>query len=120
MAQNRVGAAIAGIDHTQATALVVALAGGLTALAGAMLSPFFLAYPDVGVFPAVKAYVVVVLGGMGSTLGTIIAGLFLGVIESFGAFYISADYRDTFGFLLLILVLMLRPQGLFGQRGREV
>jgi len=62
----------------------------------------------------------VVLGGMGSMPGSIIASLTLGVLESFGAVYISYDYRDTFGLLILILVLLLRPQGLFGEKGREV
>jgi len=62
----------------------------------------------------------VVLGGMGSVPGAIIASLFLGVIESFGAVYISFQYRDAFGLILLMLFLLFRPQGLFGEKGREV
>jgi branched-chain amino acid transport system permease protein len=57
---------------------------------------------------------------MGSVPGSIIASLALGVIESFGAVYGSYEYRDTFGLILLILFLLFRPQGLFGERGREV
>jgi branched-chain amino acid transport system permease protein len=120
VAQNRFGAAIAGIDHARVSALVLALSGGIVALSGALLSPLFHAYPDVGAFPAVKSFVVVVLGGMGSIAGSIVGGLLLGVLENFGAIYVSYEYRDTFGFIILMLVLLLRPQGLFGERAREV
>ena len=73
-----------------------------------------------GSFPAVKSYVIVVLGGMGSMPGSIVASLALGVLESFGAVYLSYDYRDTYGLVILMLVLLFRPQGLFGERGRVV
>jgi branched-chain amino acid transport system permease protein len=68
----------------------------------------------------VKSYVIVVLGGMGSLPGSIVASLALGVLESFGAVYVSYGYRDTFGLVILVLVLLVRPQGLFGQQGRVV
>src|SRR5712692_791005 len=105
VAQNRLGAA---------------LSGALAALSGALLAPIINASPDVGAFPAIKSYVIVVLGGMGSMPGSIAASLALGVLESFGAVYLSYDYRDTFGLVILMLVLIFRPQGLFGERGREV
>jgi branched-chain amino acid transport system permease protein len=120
VAQNRFGATLAGIDTAGASSIVFALAGGLAALAGGLLSPIINATPDVGVFPAVKSYVVVVLGGMGSIPGAIIASLALGVLESFGAVYISYAYRDTYGLLILVLFLLFRPQGLFGVKGRDV
>jgi branched-chain amino acid transport system permease protein len=120
VAQNRLGASLAGIDTAKASGLVFALSGGLAAIAGALLSPVINASPDVGAFPAIKSYVIVVLGGMGSVPGSIVASLTLGVIESFGAVYGSYAYRDTFGLILLILFLLFRPQGLFGERGREV
>ena len=120
VAQNRLGASLAGIDTAKASAIVFALSGGLAALAGALLSPIINATPDVGAFPAVKSYVIVVLGGMGSIPGAAIASLILGVLESFGAVYISYGYRDTFGLVILILVLLFRPHGLFGERSREV
>jgi branched-chain amino acid transport system permease protein len=120
VAQNRLGASLAGIDAAKASSIVFALSGGLAALAGALLSPVINPTPDVGVFPAIKSYVIVVLGGMGSIPGSIIASLVLGVLESFGAVYISYAYRDTFGLVILMLFLLFRPQGLFGERGREV
>ena len=120
VAQNRLGASLAGIDTARASSLVFALAGALAALSGALLSPVINATPDVGIFPAIKSYVIVVLGGMGSIPGSIVASLALGVLESFGAVYVSYQYRDTFGLVLLILFLLFRPQGLFGEKGREV
>jgi branched-chain amino acid transport system permease protein len=120
VAQNRLGASLAGIDTAKASAIVFALAGGLAAISGALLANIFNPTPDVGVFPAIKSYVIVVLGGMGSVPGSIVASLVLGVLESFGGVYISYQYRDTFGLVILILFLLFRPQGLFGERAREV
>ena len=120
VAQNRLGASLAGIDTAKASAIVFALAGGLAAVSGALLANIFNPTPDVGVFPAIKSYVIVVLGGMGSVPGSIIASLILGVLESFGGVYISYQYRDTFGLFILILFLLFRPQGLFGEKARDV
>lgn len=120
VAQNRFGASLAGIDTAKASAIVFALAGGLAGMSGALLANIFNPTPDVGVFPAIKSYVIVVLGGMGSVPGSILSSLILGVLESFGGVYISYQYRDTFGLILLILFLLFRPQGLFGEKAREV
>ena len=120
VAQNRLGASLAGIDPARVSAMVFAGSGGLAAFAGGLLAPIINASPDVGVFTAVKSYVVVVLGGMGSIAGAVIASLLLGVAESFAAVYLSYDYRDTFGLVILILVLVFRPQGLLGERTRSV
>lgn len=120
VAQNRLGASLAGIDATRVTALIFAISGLLAALAGALLAPLINPSPDVGAFPAIKSYVIVVLGGMGSIWGAMISALLLGVLESFFAVYVSYDYRDAFGLLILILVLIFRPQGLIGEKAREV
>ena len=120
VAQNRLGASLAGIDTAKASNIVFTLSGALAGLSGALLAPIINASPDVGSFPAIKSYVIVVLGGMGSMLGSIVASLTLGVLEGFGAVYISYDYRDTFGLVILMLVLLVRPQGLFGEKGRDV
>jgi branched-chain amino acid transport system permease protein len=120
VAQNRLGASLAGIDATRATSMIFAISGLLAALAGGLLAPAINPAPDVGAFPAIKSYVIVVLGGMGSIWGSVAAALLLGVLESFFAVYVSYDYRDAFGLLILILVLLFRPQGLFGEKGREV
>jgi branched-chain amino acid transport system permease protein len=120
VAQNRLGASLAGINTAKISAIVFAVAGGLAAMSGALLANIFNPTPDVGVFPSVKSYVIVVLGGMGSIPGAIFASLLLGLVETFSGVYISYQYRDTFGLIILILVLLFRPQGLFGQKSREV
>lgn len=120
VAQNRLGASLAGIDATRATSMIFAISGMLAALSGALLAPLINPAPDVGAFPAIKSYVIVVLGGMGSVWGAFAAALLLGVLEPFFAVYVSYDYRDAFGLIVLILVLLFRPQGLFGEKGREV
>ncbi|MBF0529276.1 MAG: branched-chain amino acid ABC transporter permease [Deltaproteobacteria bacterium] len=115
VAQNPVAAAIAGINPDRIGSTVMALSGGLAALAGGLLSPIFLAYPTVGVFPAVKSYIIVVLGGLRSVTVSLV-----GALESFAAAYLSYAHRDTFGFLLLLVFLLWRPYGLWGQRTREI
>jgi branched-chain amino acid transport system permease protein len=118
-AQNRVGATVSGINAIAMNMTAVALAGLLAGAAGALLSPIFLVYPDVGVVPVVKAFVILVLGGMGSIPGAVAAALILGLVESLGSVYISLAYRDVYSFLVLIAVLLIRPYGLFGQKERR-
>jgi branched-chain amino acid transport system permease protein len=120
VAQNRLGASLAGIDATRTTSLIFVISGMLAALSGALLAPMVNPSPDVGAFPAIKSYVIVVLGGMGSVWGAMLAALILGVSEAFFSVYGSYDYRDAFGLVILVAVLLLRPQGLFGEKGREV
>ena len=98
-----------------AFAIGVALAG----LAGALLAPLFLVYPTNGAVTTVKGFEIIVIGGLGSIPGALIGGLLLGVVESLGAAFISSPYQNVYGFLLVILVLIVRPYGLFGERGRE-
>jgi branched-chain amino acid transport system permease protein len=119
VAQNRFGASLAGIDPVKTTALIFAISGLLAALSGALMAPIMNPSPDVGSFPALKSFIIVVLGGMGSIWGSMAAAILLGVMESFFAVYVSYDYRDTFGLMVLIAVLLFRPQGLAGRKGRE-
>ncbi len=118
VSQNRFGASIAGINSIKVSEIVFGISGLLAGLSGALLCPIFSAEPFVGALPAVKSFVIVVLGGMGSVPGSILGAYLLGILEQFGAVYISYTYRDTFGFLILILVLLLRPQGIFGEKAR--
>ncbi|MEE8290587.1 MAG: branched-chain amino acid ABC transporter permease [Candidatus Tectomicrobia bacterium] len=118
-AQSRVGAAVVGINVIRMNVYAMGLAGMLAAAAGALIAPIFLVYPDVGAVPVVKSFVVIVLGGMGSIPGCILGALLLGVVESLGSVYIAVAYRDVYAFLVLILVLLVRPYGLFGHRERR-
>ena len=111
VAQNRLGASLAGIDATRTTSLIFVISGLLAALSGALLAPLVNPSPDVGAFPAIKSYVIVVLGGMGSIWGAMLAALILGVSEAFFSVYISYDYRDAFGLIILVLVLLLPAAG---------
>jgi len=118
-AQNRLGAAVVGIDVIAMNRLAVAIASLLAGAAGALIAPIFLVYPDVGIVPVVKAFTIIVLGGLGSIPGAVIGALLLGVVEALGSVYISVAYRDVYAFLLLILILLFRPQGLLGQKERR-
>jgi branched-chain amino acid transport system permease protein len=67
----------------------------------------------------VKGFEIIVIGGLGSIPGALIGGLLLGVVESLGAAFISSPYQNVYGFVLVLLILLVRPYGLFGERGRE-
>ena len=118
-AQNRVGATVVGVNPVRMNVIAMALAGLLAGVAGSLLAPVFLVYPDVGQIPVIKAFVIIVLDGMGSIPGAVVAALILGVVESLASVYISVAYRDVFAFLVLIGVLLFRPHGLFGQKERR-
>ena len=113
MAQNREGAALVGIDATRVTLLVFAISGALAAIAATLYAPINLVYPSMGNLVITKAFVIIILGGMGSIPGAIVGGLIIGMAESFGGFYVSTDYKDIIAFALLVLILSIRPQGLF-------
>lgn len=116
MAQNRDGAALVGIDANRVAMLTFAIAGALAGMAAVLYAPINLVHSGMGHLVITKAFVIIVLGGMGSVPGAIVGGLIIGFAESFGAFYISTDYKDIIAFALLVLILSLRPQGLF-QKG---
>jgi branched-chain amino acid transport system permease protein len=113
MAQNRDGASLVGIDANRVAMLTFAIAGALAAIAASLYAPINLVYPAMGNLVITKAFVIIILGGMGSVPGAIVGGLIIGFAESFGAFYISSDYKDIIAFVLLVLILSVRPQGLF-------
>lgn len=113
MAQNREGAALVGIDATRVTLLVFAISGALAAIAATLYAPINLVYPSMGNLVITKAFVIIILGGMGSIPGAIVGGLIIGMAESFGGFYVSTDYKDIIAFVLLVVILSIRPQGLF-------
>jgi branched-chain amino acid transport system permease protein len=112
-AQNRDGASLAGIDPNKVSMLTFAISGVLAAVAATLYAPINLVYPAMGHLVITKAFVIIILGGMGSVPGAIAGGLIIGFAESFGAFYVSTDYKDIIAFVLLVAILSFRPEGLF-------
>ena len=118
MAQNRDGASLVGIDANRVAMLTFAISGALAAIAATLYAPINLVFPAMGHLVITKAFVIIILGGMGSVPGAIVGGLIIGFAESFGAFYISTDYKDIIAFVLLVVILSVRPQGLFAKGAR--
>ena len=112
--QNREAAVLMGIDVERVAVVTFGLGTALAGAAGVLLAPSLYLYPTVGELLVVKSFVIVVLGGLGSVPGAIAGGLLLGVVESLGAVYVSATYKDGLGYVLFLLVLLYRPAGLFG------
>jgi branched-chain amino acid transport system permease protein len=116
--QDRDTAALMGVRIGNIHTATFALGSGLAAAAGALLGPVFVAYPSMGDLAAAKAFAVVILGGLGSIPGATIGGFILALVEELGAGYISSGYRDAMGFLLIIVILLFRPTGLFARKER--
>jgi branched-chain amino acid transport system permease protein len=114
-AQHADAAELQGINTRRVRGLVFGIGFALAALAGALLLPQLFAHPSIGPTYTLKAFVVTVLGGMGNVAGAIGGGLLLGITESLGAAYVSSSYRDAFGLVAFLLVLLFRPAGLFGR-----
>lgn len=117
--QDRDAAALQGIDVDRVFGLSFVLGVALAASGGALLSAVFIVSPDMGNMANLKSFAVVILGGLGNIPGAVAGGFLLGIAESLGAGYVSTGYKDGISFLLLILVLLVRPYGLFGREGPE-
>jgi len=116
--QDRDTAALMGVRIGNIHTATFALGSGLAAAAGALLGPVFVAYPSMGDLAAAKAFAIVILGGLGSIPGATIGGFILALVEELGAGYVSSGYRDAMGFLLIIVILLFRPTGLFARKER--
>ncbi|WP_243440097.1 branched-chain amino acid ABC transporter permease [Fundidesulfovibrio soli] len=110
----RKAAALMGISVERMAMFSFGMSGFLGAVGGAILTPITLTSYDVGVMLGLKGFAACILGGLGNPFGAAAGGLILGVLESFGAGFISSAYKDAFAFIVLLLLLFVKPTGLFG------
>ncbi len=113
--QDRDTAALMGVNVKGIYTATFAIGSGLAAAAGALLGPVFLVTPSMGDLASLKAFAIVILGGLGNITGATLGGFILAFVEEIGAGYISSGYRDAMGFLIIIIVLLFKPTGLFAR-----
>jgi branched-chain amino acid transport system permease protein len=116
--QDRETAALMGVNIDAIHTATFALGSGLAAAAGALLGPVFVLAPGMGDMAALKSFAIVILGGLGNFMGATLGGFLLALVEELGAGYISSGYRDAMGFLIIIIVLIFKPTGLFARAER--
>lgn len=118
--QNIKAAKLMGINVDFIISFTFFLGGVSAAIAGSLISSYYtMAYPNMGYMAGLKAFAAAVLGGIGSLQGSLVGGLLVGLSESFAATYLGSEYRDSIAFIILIIVLIIRPHGLFGKKGVE-
>ena len=116
-AQDRATAQLYGIEAVKMYTLAFAIAVGITGLTGALFSTIYWIMPEVGAIFSVLMYTVVVLGGLRSLLGCFVGGIIVGLVECLSAFYITPSMKDVPVFLLLLIILVIKPSGLFARKG---
>jgi len=117
--QDKEMASLLGISVSTMIMITFIYSAVLGGLAGILVAPILFVSIQMGATIALKAFAATIIGGFGDVTGAIIGGIALGVIETFGAAYISVPYKDGFAFLVLVLFLIFRPQGIFGERVAE-
>jgi branched-chain amino acid transport system permease protein len=118
--QDRVMAGLVGININQVISITFMIGSALAAVAGVMVTLYYgVVHFFMGYLAGIKAFTAAVLGGIGSIPGAMLGGFMLGLIENFGASYISSVYKDAFAFVVLIITLIIRPAGLLGQKSMD-
>jgi branched-chain amino acid transport system permease protein len=115
-AQNKIGALVAGVNIERACRLSYGVGGALAALAGCLLAPLYGLYPNMGYWPLTISFVAMTLGGLGSLKGSLIGGMIIGLAHTFTASFIGSSYADVGMYAILIIVILVKPTGLFGRR----
>lgn len=116
--QNAKAASLMGINVNFVISFTFFLGGASAAIAGALISGYYqIVYPTMGFMVGLKAFAAAVLGGIGVLYGSVVGGLVVGVSESFAATFLGSTYRDSLAFIILIIVLIVKPTGLFGKKG---
>jgi branched-chain amino acid transport system permease protein len=115
VAENKEAAALQGIPVNRISGLSFGIGCGLAAAAGVIITPIFIVNPTIGADVILKAFLVVILGGMGSIPGALLGGLLLGFIESYGGLFFSVPVMSVITFVVIIMILIVKPQGLLGR-----
>ncbi|AKQ54041.1 branched-chain amino acid ABC transporter permease [Bordetella hinzii] len=120
VAQHRNAAALMGVNVRGIYVLAFAIGSAFVGVAAALLTPQYPAFPTIGTYFVLTAFVIVVLGGMGSLLGALLGSMLIGLVDSLAGYYIAPDLKEIVYFAIFLLILVLRPTGLFGLgRGSE-
>lgn len=120
VAQDKVMASLVGINTDRIISVTFIAGSGLAAVAGLMVSMYYgLVNYFIGYSAGIKAFTAAVLGGIGNIPGAMFGGLLLGLVESLGASYISSEYKDAYAFVILIIILLVKPEGLLGKAAEE-
>jgi branched-chain amino acid transport system permease protein len=119
VSQDKDMARLLGIPVSLMIVITFVYSAVLGGLAGVLVSPILFVSIGLGSAIALKAFAATIIGGFGDIAGAIVGGLIIGVVESFAAYYISVPYKDAYAFVFLFLVLLLRPQGIFGEKVSE-
>jgi len=120
VAQDKTMAALVGINIDTIISVTFIIGSGLAAVAGLMVAMYYgLVNYFIGYIAGIKAFTAAVLGGIGSIRGAMVGGMLLGLVESLGGSYISAEYKDAYAFIILIIILLIKPGGLFGKAELE-
>ncbi|MDR3588814.1 MAG: branched-chain amino acid ABC transporter permease [Negativicutes bacterium] len=114
--QNPLGARLVGINIKRIYIVTYGLSAALAGVAGALLLPFYFVYPMVGATFTLRAFVVVVLGGLGSIKGAFVGGIVLGLLETLGAFFVGPQFKDSVVFVTFILILIIRQKIVLSRR----
>ena len=114
-AQDREAARLMGINVKKMSIIAFGLGAALAGTAGALISPTYYIFPQVGSTFTLKAFVITVLGGMGSIVGATLGGVLIGIAESIGGVYLGSGWKEVIVFVLFLLVLLFKPSGLFGK-----
>jgi len=116
--QNRNASMLMGIDTGLIFGLTFVIGSAFAGLSGVLYGTIVTITPTMGGLPTLKAFAITIMGGMGSIKGAIYGGLILGIAEALGGNYISMDYKNAIGFIIIIVILLFMPEGLFGRKGR--
>lgn len=116
VSMNPFAASLMGVNYSKITTITYTISASMAAIAGVFTAPIYNVNTTVGATLGLKALIAAVMGGFGNSVGAILGGMILGLVEALGSTYISSAYKDAFAFILLLIILFLRPQGILGRK----